>query len=203
MKNLRTVRASRNVFNAFTVGAARPVLGGLLPGLLLAATLALGSGACLSVEADVPDVEVTQHGLAFAGIPLANRTGDVSTDLTFTQSLPDLGLPKGIDSSVKAVKIDLVATSGIESFDFLRSLRVTMSPKDSTAAPVELVAYEKADGATVGSILTIPSLNPVNILDQWKADSATFDIQVAGALPEQAWTIDMSVHFAGKVSYKY
>ncbi len=32
---------------------------------------------------------------------------------------------------------------------------------------------------------------------------AEFAVEVAGMLPEQAWTIDASIHFAGKASYKY
>jgi len=173
-----------------------------LVGMLLGAMLATGSGACLSVEADAPDVEVTQHNVAFAGVPMAGRTGDVSTQLTFEQARP-VNLPKGFESNVQAVKVDLVAKSGITNFDFLKLLRVTMAEKGSAAQPVEIVNYEKGDGTTVGATLTIDSKNPVNILDQWKASSAIFDVVVAGALPDQAWAIDMSVHFAGKVTYKY
>ncbi len=182
-----------------TVVRSRPLLG-----VLLAASLGLGSGACmLSVEADVPDVEVTQHDVAFQGIPGASLIGDVSTGMTFTQDRPALNLPKEIDSTVQAVKVELRAKSGIQDFGFLRALRITMAPKGADGEPVELINYEKAAGAVVGATLTIPSRNPVNILDQWKAESAIFNVQVEGTLPEQAWTIDIVAHFAGKVSYKY
>src|SRR4051794_13067870 len=77
---------------------------------MLAAALAVASGGCaLSVEADVPDVEVTQHDISIPGIAMAGRAGDVSTHLTFTQSLPNLGLPKGVASNVDAAKIEFVA----------------------------------------------------------------------------------------------
>ncbi len=169
----------------------------------VATFLAMGAGGCaLSVEADVPDVAVTQHGISMVGVPGASALGDVSTHLTFKQSLPDMNLPKDLDSSVKAVKVDLVAQSGIANFDFLKTMRITMSP-DGSPAPIELINYEKADGATTGKTLSVDSLNPVNILDQWKANSAVFDIQVAGQLPSAAWTMDMTVHFSGSVSYKY
>ncbi|HEY4183976.1 MAG TPA: hypothetical protein VGP07_02865 [Polyangia bacterium] len=165
---------------------------------------AAGAGGCaLSVEADVPDVEVTQHGIAVVGVPTAISGGnDMSTNLSFTQSLPDLNLPADLGSTVKAVKVDLVAKSGVDNFDFLKSLRITMTPAGSTV-PTELINYQKADGATVGNKLSIDSLNPVNILDQWKANKAVFNIEVEGKLPSQTWTMDMSVHFAGQVSYKY
>ena len=175
-----------------------------LLGTLLLSALASVLGACtVSVEADVEDVEVVQHDVAFAGVPMAGTLGDVSTEMNFTRARPDLHLPTGFDPSVKAMKIDLVAKTGIQNFDFLRALRITMAPMDGSTAAVELINYEKADGAVVGSTLSIPSVNPVNILDQWKADSAAFTVQIAGTLPEQAWTIDLHAHFAGKVSYKY
>jgi hypothetical protein len=170
---------------------------------LFALALASGFGGCmLSVEAEVPDVEVTQHDVAFPGIPNASQLGDLSTGMSFTQERPALDLPKGIDSSVQAVSIELTAKTGISDFDFLKALRITMVPKGGSE-PIELINYEKATGAVVGKKLTIASKNPVNILEQWKADSATFTVDVAGTLPEVNWTIDMSVHFAGKASYKY
>lgn len=156
----------------------------------------------LSVEAEVPDVEVTQHDIGFEGVPFGGALGDLSTGKSFTQERP-LELPEVLDSSVQAVKVELRAKTGIKNFDFLRALRITMAPKGSTAEPIELINYERKAGAAGGPTLSIPSKNPVNILEQWKTDSAVFNVQVVGTLPEQAWTIDMSVHFSGKVSYKY
>ena len=166
--------------------------------------LGLGLGGCmLSVQADVPEVQVTEHDIAFAGVPNAGLLGDLSMGMSFTQERPGLSLPAALDSTVQEVKVELRAKTGIPDFSFLRALRVTMTPKDSTAAPVELVSYEKTDGSVAGTTLTIPSKNPVNILDQWKADSAIFSFEVAGTLPEQDWTIDMSVFFKGQLSYNY
>jgi hypothetical protein len=176
--------------------------------MLLAVALSVAPSACmLSVEAEVPDVEITQHDIGFTGVPGGAQLGELSTGMSFTQELPAVDFLQGIDSNVQAVKIELRAKTGIKDFNFLRSLRITMSPKsnngNSTVEPIELINYEKAAGGTVGATLTIPSKNPVNILEQWKAESAVFNVEVSGTLPEQAWTIDMSVHFAGKVSYKY
>jgi hypothetical protein len=183
--------------------ATSPVPSRRLLGTLLMSALASLLGACtVSVEADVPDVEVVQHDVEFAGVPFAATLGEVSTEMSFTRARPDLHLPAGFDPSVKAMKIDLVAKTGVSDFSFIRSLRITMAPMDGSTA-VELINYEKADGAVVGSTLTIPSVNPVNILDQWKADSAVFTVQIAGSLPEVGWTIDLHAHFNGQVSYKY
>ena len=173
------------------------------------ATLLASAGGCaLSVQADVPDVEVTQHGISIPGVPaqasafLASMGADVATKTSFQQSLPDLNLPSDLTSTVKAVKVDFIAKDGVADFSFLHALRVTMTPKGSTTV-TELINYQKQDGATVGKTLSIDSQNPVNILEQWKTDSATFNVEVAGALPSANWTFDMVVHFSGDVTYKY
>ena len=53
------------------------------------------------------------------------------------------------------------------------------------------------------NVLTMESKNPVNTLDQWKTNSATFTVDIAGTLPAQEWKVDVSVRFAGKITYKY
>jgi hypothetical protein len=166
------------------------------------ALLSLSTGACMmQVEATVPEVEITQHDLKFDGVPLAAALGDVSVSKSFSQQHQRLELPDGLDTEVKALGVTLTAKSGIENFDFIKELRVTMS--DDVHAPVELIDYTRVDGAPSTNVLTMESKNPVNTLDQWKTDSATFTIEIAGALPPQDWKVDLSVRFAGKITYKY
>ena len=170
-------------------------------GLLALSSL---SGACaLQVEADAPDVEVTQHDVAFDGVPSSDLLGDVSTGMTYTQDLPDIDFPEGLTSTVQAVKVDVIAKEGIQNFDFLRLLHVTMRDKAGKRAPIELIDYVKPEGTTVGTTLSIPSGNPINVIEQWKDKNVVFDVQVAGTLPKNAWKVDISVHFSGRAIYKY
>jgi hypothetical protein len=166
------------------------------------ALLSLSAGGCmLTVEADVPEVEITQHDLTFSGVPAAASLGDVSLSKSFSQKHQRLELPAGLDSQVKALGVTLTAKAGIENFDFLKNMRVTMS--DDVHDPVELINYQRADGAPSTNVLTMESANPVNTLDQWKTDSATFTVEVAGSLPAQDWAVDLAIRFAGKITYKY
>ena len=110
----------------------------MLAALLLGSASSL-AGCALSAEASVPDIEITQHGIAVAGIPMAGRLGDVATQLSFMENLPSIDLPAGIDTTVKAVAVDLTATEGVTDLSFLRTLRVVMAPSAGTAAPVELI----------------------------------------------------------------
>jgi hypothetical protein len=166
------------------------------------ALLSLAAGGCMmQVEADVPEVEVTQHDLQFDGVPISATIGDVSLSKSFSQKHQKLELPGGLNTEVKALGITLTAKQGIETFDFLKALRLTMT--DEVHTPVELINYTRVDGAPSTNVLTMQSANPVNTLDQWKTDSATFTIEIAGTLPPQNWMVDLAVRFAGKIKYKY
>jgi hypothetical protein len=173
----------------------------LLPFAALALVSLTAGGCMLQVEADVPDVEITQHDLVFTGVPAAGSLGDVSLSKSFSQQHQRLDLPSGLTTEVKALSVTLTAKTGITTFDFLQNLRLTMS--DGVHDPVELINYERDPSAPSTTVLTMPSANPVNTLDEWKTNSATFTVTVAGQLPSQDWTVDLSVDFSGKIKYKY
>jgi len=173
----------------------------VLVGAFALASLAAG-GCMLQVEADVPEVEITQHDVTFQGVPAAAANiGDVALTKSFSQQHQRLELPQGLTTEVKAMGVTLTAKSGIDNFDFLKNMRISMS--DGTHEPVELVNYERVDGAPSTNVLTIESANPVNTLDEWKTDVATFTVDVAGGLPPGDWSLDVAVRFAGKIVYKY
>ena len=67
---------------------------------------------------------------------------------------------------------------------FIHHLRVTMTADGGGSSPIELGIYQPA-GAAAGRELTLSTLNPINILDAWNADSATFTLEVFWAtLPD-------------------
>jgi hypothetical protein len=169
--------------------------------MIMLAVAAGAAGCGISVEADVPEVEVTQKGLAFDGVPLGGLLGDVSIVQSFSQKHEKLELPDGLDTEVKALGVSLTAKSGIQDFAFIHNLRLTMT--DGTHTPVELINYQQQPGAAPSGVLTMESANPVNTLDQWKTDSATFTVEVAGSLPSDPWTVDLGIRFAGKIKYQY
>jgi hypothetical protein len=166
------------------------------------ALLSLAAGGCMvKVEADVPEVEITQHDVTFDGVPQAAAAGDVSVTKTYSQQHQRLELPSGVDTEVKALGVTLTAKSGIDNFDFLKNMQLTMS--DGVHPAVTLIDYQRVDGAPSTNVLTIESANPVNTLDEWKTDTATFSVTMAGALPPADWSLDVGVRFAGKLVYNY
>jgi hypothetical protein len=168
--------------------------------VVLAAVPAAGCG--VQVEAEVPEIEVTQRDLMFEGVPAAAAAliGEVSVSRQFSQKHKKLDLPKGLDSTVKALGITLTAKKGIKDFSFIKNLRMTMS--DDVHPPIALVDYQQTPGAAPSAVLDLQSQNPVNTLEQWKTDSATFTIEVAGTMPSEAWSVDLAIQFGGSFKYK-
>jgi hypothetical protein len=160
-----------------------------------------GAGCALSVEADVPDVEVAQRDVVFQGVPPVG--GDAAMTKSYSQKHGKIDLPAGLDSQVRTLSVTLTAKSGVTDLSFIHALRVTMAADGGGAAPIELGSYEASPGAAVGPELRLTTLNPVNVLDAWKTESATFTIEVAGALPTTDWTADVTAHFSGVAKYTY
>ncbi len=171
---------------------------------LTASTLALCTGAagCISVDAEIPDVEVTQKDLSFDGVPVGSALGDVSMTRTFSQEHGALDLPEGLNPEVKALAVSLTAKSGIKDFAFVRYLRMTMSDTSDNSNAVELINYERDDAAPPNNVLNMIAANPVNALEKWKTKSALFTIDVAGTLPDNDWTADVTIRFAGTIHYQ-
>jgi hypothetical protein len=41
----------------------------------------------------------------------------------------------------------------------------------------------------------------IDITTLWSADQAVIELQVAGQLPEQDWTVDLTLILSGKMTY--
>jgi hypothetical protein len=174
-----------------------------LPFAFVLLALAAGAGGCMvSVDAEIPNVEVTQKGLSFAGVPVGAALGDVSLTQSFSQTHSKLELPEGLSSEVKALDVSLTAKTGITDFSFVRYLRLTMSDDTNNANAIELFNYEKDPAAAPSAVLKVVSANPLNALEKLKTESALFTIDVAGTLPDHDWTVDITVRFGGSIHYQ-
>src|SRR6185503_11583242 len=160
---------------------------------------AVASGCTISVEAEIPEVTVTQRNLMFQGVPNLG-IGDVSMEKSYSQDHGKIEMPEGLDSEIKTLAVTLRATSGVSDLSFLKLLRVTMS-NAKIAEPVELGSYEAIPGAAPSNEINLTSLNPVDVFEAWNADSATFTLQLAGALPSTGWTGDVIVKFSARAKY--
>jgi hypothetical protein len=179
---------------------------GLAPGpALLLAPILIGlpvtGGGCLAVEAEVPEVELTQRGVVFTGVP---AIGGQETELSksYAQDHSALALPPELSAEIQTLGVTLTATGGVADLSFIRQLRITMSA-GGPAEAIEIVGYERAPGAAVGSQLELTTRSPVDVLEAWQTDTATFTLEIAGTLPVSEWTADVTVRFAGRARYSY
>jgi hypothetical protein len=161
--------------------------------------LAASAGGCMSVEAEIPEIEITHRGLMFDGVPPA-MTGDASVSKSFSQERGKLDFPDGLETEVTTLSVTLKARGEVTDLSFIRNLRVTMAASDGSSV-IELGTFESAPNAGRASEISLTTLNPVNVLDAWQAESALFSVDVAGNLPTTAWTADVVVRFAGKAKY--
>lgn len=173
-----------------------------LVSLTLAALATVAAGCGISVEADVPDVQVTQRGVVFPGVAGGSLAGDLAMAKSFSQEHERIEFPDGLDSEVKTLSVSLRATSGVADLSFIHYMRITMAADDGSEA-IELGVYEPAPGAIVGEQISLTTLNPINVFAAWNTDRAKFTLEVVGALPERDWTGDVTAHFAGRIKYTY
>ena len=172
----------------------------LLSLAFIAGLSAAVAGCTVSVEAEIPEVEITQSGLAFPGVPDLGL-GEVAVEKSFSQDHGKLDMPKGLDPEVKTLGVTVRVTSGAPDISFIHLLRLTMS--DGKNAPVELGSYERMPGDPLTKELELAALNPLDVFEAWNTDSATFTLQVAGTLPTADWTAEVSVRFSARAKYKY
>jgi hypothetical protein len=170
---------------------------------LVAAMVAAAAG-CAQVEAEVPAAEVTQKNIAFQGTGMADSvwSGEVAATQTFELSSDNLAWVKELNSKVYLTQIDLMATRGASDLGFIQFARVTMSDAQGNDLPVELINYARAANAPASPQLSAKTPHPIDISKMWTAKKVLVTVSVAGTLPELGWSVDVTLHLSGKISYK-
>lgn len=166
--------------------------------------LTFGLGACVEVEAEVPDVEITQHGVMFQGVPGAAYLGEASVTHTFMLSGDQLSFAKDLNSQVYAMEVILRPTGSMQNLDFIRAARVLMSnpTKGSVQPATEIINYERANDLVSQPILTVKTLVPIDITELWAAEQTAITLTLSGTLPSVDWSVDVSLRLSGKIEYK-
>jgi len=168
------------------------------------ATLLLlaGTAGCAEVEADVPEAQVTQKGISFKGSDSGGWHDEVSGTQTFELSSENLSWLKDLNSKVYLMQIDLAATSGVQDLSFIHYAHVTMSTDDKNAMSVVLADYVRPDNQTATATISAKTPYPVDISNLWQAKKVLVTVSVAGNLPDKDWTVSVTLHLSGKITYK-
>jgi len=164
--------------------------------------LVAAAAGCAQVEAEVPEAQVTQKGVSFRGGGRGGYHDEVAATQTFELSSTNLSWVKDLNSKVYLTQIDFKAVKGTEDLSFIHFAHVVMSDGERRSMPVELVNYVRPDGQTATATITAKTPYPVDISKVWTAKRVLVTVSVAGELPDNSWSVDVTLHLSGSISYK-
>lgn len=167
-----------------------------LPFSLVAITLLPG---CPLLETEV---EVSEVCLTYPNIQVdAALAGATSINSSFTfDALDAIHDLTDLDADLELVRADATLTSGVASFDFVRSAHLTIASGDPQSTLPTLALYD-CDGNCLASGVTLDLTGDVRhqLVDYAKGDSIVGAIDFTGEMPATAWTMDVSVCMKGHV----
>lgn len=170
---------------------------------IIPALATLAAACTLSIEAKVPDVEVTQHGLKVQGVPQAKLIGEVSVTSSFTLSSSNTAWAKRLNSEVFVHQVTVAAGDGLPNLDFITAARLTMADPTNSEGTTEIASYERSDGAQSTTVIEASMPTPIEVTRVWSADNTVIELEMSGQLPEQDWTVDVTLKMAGTITYKF
>jgi hypothetical protein len=166
---------------------------------LLVVLAALASGC--SFEADLSEVEITQHGVKVPGKP-GSGTADQSASASFAFSKAASDLAKSINRDVQIHQIAIAASGGVPNLTFIKSMHVTMATPSNPDLTVELLSYDRTQSESDGWDIQVTMPVPIDVTATWVAARTEIEIEMAGRLPQQDWAVDVTLTFSGKITYE-
>jgi hypothetical protein len=170
---------------------------------MLSVAATLTSACSLSVQADIPEVEVTQRAVKVPGVPRLRPAEDVSVSCDFNLSRSNSAWAKSMNSSVLVHLITVTQGKTLPNLDFVKSARFTMTDPSRSEATTEIVSYDRAPQAPSSSVIDLSPEEPVDITQLWATDTTILTLDVAGPLPVEDWSVDVTLKITGKIVYKY
>jgi hypothetical protein len=164
---------------------------------------AMSSGCSFSFDADLPEVEITQRGLTVPGVPQTTAASDLSVTSSFTLSSSDTAWAKDMNSDVLVHQVKIVASGSLPNLDFIQLARMTVAAPSISGAATDIMDYERGEEAPSSSVIEVSMSAPVDITTPWSADNTIIEVQIAGQLPGQDWTVDVTLTLSGKITYKF
>jgi hypothetical protein len=161
---------------------------------------ALASGCSPSFEADLPDIEITRQGLKMAGVPAAAQVGDVSVTGSFTFSPSTTAWANRLNSEVFLHQVKIAADGSLADLGFIELARVSANDPARPEGATELLNYARTEETLSRSDIEIRMPTPIDITTLWSAEQAVIELQLVGQLPEQDWTLDVTLSLSGKIS---
>jgi hypothetical protein len=100
-------------------------------------------------------------------------------------------------------RAEVIATSGIDNFDFVDTARIAISP-GAGESPVAPLTLYRCDGDCVSHAdsLALTADEEHDVLDYLRGDAITLHLDVTGTPPPVAWTMSVVVCFEGRARFE-
>lgn len=170
--------------------------------LLMPLVVLLGPACILSVEADMPEVELTQHDIRIPGVNLHTSLPGVSITRQFTLTAANSAWAKSMNSEVVAHEVKVTSKS-LPNLDFVRVARLAMVDAKSEGQNTMIVDYERAPDAPSSAVLDLSPVEAVDVTQLWSADKTIIELTLAGDMPPEDWFISLTLGLSGKITFKY
>ena len=143
---------------------------------------------CISIEAEIEESCVTRRDIHVDGVATTSLTKTFLVD-----DLSDVHRLLEHDAEIELARADVRATSGVTSLAFV----------DAAAIAIDNVGVYGCDGdcPTTGNALAIPPTSQQSAVELLAAEQIAITLEVTGALPADAWTVDVDVCVRGTLSY--
>jgi hypothetical protein len=162
----------------------------------------LGPACALSVEADMPDVEITQHSIRMPGVDVRKSLTDVSITSQFTFTASNSAWAKRMNSEVLAHRVK-VTSDKLPNLDFVKTATLVMVDEESEALQAMIVDYQRPQNAPSSAVLDVSPQEPVDVTQLWSTDKTVIELTMSGDMPAQDWFISLTMNLSGKITYKY
>jgi hypothetical protein len=153
-----------------------------------AALLLLASG-CLSIKADIEESCITRQDVQIEGAATGTFAQTfVIDDLSDVHRLMEHGT-----TTLEFVRADIVPKSGVTSLGFVDRANVMLE-----SMPIFACDGDCPDETGALALLSATGADATQYL---AADQVNVGLEVTGALPATAWTVDVDVCVRGTVEY--
>lgn len=157
----------------------------------------------LEIEAEMPEVCMTHHGVEIEGVPSEYATGIdqsfVFDDLSAFDELKDL------DADLRFVSATVRATYGVGNLAFIDSATIQIASNDPDSTLPTRAIYACASGGCPAkdNALAIPVQDQDDALEYIRSGSMAISLQADGSMPTESWTMDVEICVAGRASYSF
>ena len=167
--------------------------------LVLGIGLAMLPGCpLLNIEAEVPEVCLTYPNLQFTN-PVAQASIKQSFAFDDLSAVHDIAKQH---ANVEFVRAEVRATSGIENFNFVKSVRLTVASGDPDSTLQPMTMYDcNGDCVPDGNALEIPAALGNDAIEYLRGDSVLIDLDFVGEIPAGTFTMDVDVCMKAKAAY--